>query len=301
VSFHPDITNLTRFSPHAYSELVALNALPEGAVPEPVYEKMKSEYTGVTDVDVFKIHYRYDGLTITGIIAAPQHSAENITPKHDLVLYNRGGSGNYGLLTLHTVMRQFIPLARAGYVVAGSNYRGNDGGDGKDEFGGRDVDDVFALHDIMRAHPLVNDAPCFTIGHSRGGMMTYLLMKYGLKMRAAVVLAGASDLMSTTDFREEMRERVYMRYIPDFEHRSTDALRERSAVCWPEQLTAPLLLMHGTNDNAVPHTQSEALATKLATLNKPHELVLFEQGNHALVRHWSEVQTRTHEWLKRYA
>lgn len=298
MSFHPRIVALTPFTPHAYENLMAMRALPVGAIPENVYAKMIREFNAVDDVNIERITYMHEGLKITGVVASPKAAAAKNT---DIIIYNRGGSGNYGLLALHTILRQFIPLARAGYVVSGSNYRGNDGGDGKDEFGGRDVDDVVTLHDITRAHPLVNDKPCFVIGHSRGGMMTYLLMKRGFPMRAAIAIAAVSDLFGSETFRQELRENVHKRYIPDFETNENEALQSRSAIYWPEKLNAPLLLLHGTKDEAVPYEQSVALAAKLQALHATHELVTYENGNHSLVRHWSEVSAQILDWLRRYA
>ncbi len=294
MSFHPDITHLEPFVPHNFDALTAMRAFPEGAMPEVAYQKICKNYAEVTDVSVQRITYTSDGLSITGIMAEPSS-----TPK-GIVIYNRGGSGNYGILTVHAVMRQFVPLARAGYLVVGSNYRGNDGGEGKDEFGGRDVGDIIALYNIAKAHPLADNKPPFIIGHSRGGMMTYLLLKRGLQARAAITIAAVADLRGWNQAHSEMRERVYKRFIPDFELHEETSLNERSALCWPEKISAPLLLLHGTGDDRVPHMQSEQLTAKLKQLGKPHALVLYEGGNHALTRHWEAVMQETLNWLLKH-
>ena len=287
MSFHQDIVAMTPFVPHAFADLVAMRAFPAGAIPEPVYQRLCEQYAALDDVEMSRIVYTNDGLHITGVIAAPKAQKPA-----GLIMYNRGGSGNFGLLAVHTLMRQFVPLVRAGYVVASSNYRGNDGGEGKDKFGGRDVDDVVKLHEIMRAHKLVDGKPCFVIGHSRGGMMTYLLMKRGLPMRAAIAIAAVSDLRGWNSIRPEIVENVYKRYIPGFEANEEALLAERSAICWP------LLLLHGTNDDRVPHDQSEKLAAKLTS---PYELVLFPGGNHTLTRDWPEVLRHSEDWMKLHA
>lgn len=297
MSFHPDIISRETFVPHSYEALEAVRAFRPEQLPEPAYEKMVNTYKQIDDVIVERITYMHDGLKITGITAVPNNAAANSC---DLVIYNRGGSGNYGILTVHTVLRQFVPLVRAGYVVTGSNYRGNDGSDGRDEFGGHDVDDVIALHNMMQQHPAVNDKPCFLIGASRGGMMTYLLIKHKLPVRAAVTIAAVSNQLNWESFRPEMHENVYKRFIPDFEKNEKEALRKRSAICWPEALNVPLLLLHGTSDSAVQHSQSEALAAVLKALNYPHELVLYEGGNHALTRDWADVSKRILDWLGTY-
>ncbi len=294
MSFHPDITHLEPFVPHNFDALTTMCAFPEGAMPEGAYQKICTAYEGVEDVSVQRITYQSDGLKITGIMAEPSGAPKGI------VIYNRGGSGNYGILTVHAVMRQFVPLARAGYLVIGSNYRGNDGGEGQDEFGGRDVGDIIALYNISKAHPLAGEKPPFIIGHSRGGMMANLLLKNGLQARAAIAIAAVSDVRGWNQTNSEMRERVYKRFIPNFEAREQEALTERSAVCWPEAISCPLLLLHGTGDDRVPHAQSEALANELKQLGKPHELVLYEGGNHALTRNWDAVMQETLNWLVKH-
>lgn len=280
-----------RFIPHDIAYLETIRAFPEGAIPHPVYEKHRQQYEESTDVTVERVTYEHDGLSITGLIATPQE------PPKAVVVYNRGGSGNFGILTLHTVIRQFLPLARAGYLVIGSNYRGNDGGEGRDEFGGRDVDDAIALYD-QAAPPALH---AYLIGHSRGCMESYLMLKKGFPARAMVGIAGVADALEWNNQRSQMRESVYKRLIPDFEAREHEALTERSAVYWPEKISCPLLLLHGTADDRVHHRQSEALAEKLEALGKPHKLVLYEGGNHALTRHWDDVMRRSIDWMESHA
>jgi len=267
MSFHSDIVSLEPFRPHALDDLTQMRAFPEGAMPEPAYKKLCEQYAAVEDVKIERIIYKNDWLNITGLIATPS------VPAKGVVVYNRGGSGNYGILTVHAVMRQFVLLARAGYLVVGSNYRGNDGSEGKDEFGGGDVDDAVKLHSIARAHPLATGGD-YLIGHSRGGMMCFLMLKRGFKADAAVALAPVCDIRGWK-IDESLHE-------------------DRSAVCWPERITTPTLLLHGTRDEAIPHSQSEMLDSLLTV---PHELHLYEGGNHALTRHWNDVMARQLAWL----
>jgi dipeptidyl aminopeptidase/acylaminoacyl peptidase len=294
MSFHPDIVSIAPFVPHDLAYLDRMRSFPEGAVPQMAYDKLIKQYNAASDIKIERIKYLSDNLNITGLIAAPVGRCKGV------VIYNRGGSGNYGMLTLHAIMRHFIPLARAGYFVIGSNYRGNDGGDGQDEFGGRDVDDVFKLHEIARAHPAASHPDNFLIGHSRGGMTSFLMLRRGFKARAAIGIAPVCDVREWNTPGNRMREIVYKRFIPGFLDDDEAALSARSVLDWPEAVTCPLLLLHGTKDEAVPHSQSLALSM---LLEKPeqHELVLYQGGNHALVRHWDDVTAKSLGWLEAYA
>lgn len=260
------------FIPHALSYLEEIRAFPQNAMPEPAYKKLCLQYAE-SPVKVERVTYENDGLSITGLMAAPQAKK----PK-GVVLYNRGGSGNYGILTVHAVMRQFIPLAKEGYLVIGSNYRGNDGGEGRDEFGGRDVDDALKLLDLTAPAGV----PRYLIGHSRGGMESFLMMKRGFTPNAAIALAPVCDVRG-------------WKMVPD------NLQEDRSAVCWPERISAPLLLMHGTKDEAVSHEHSEALSEMLSAVRVPHELHLFEGGNHALTRYWETVLEKSLAWMREHA
>jgi len=272
-----------RFIPHSLAQLEELKAFPPGAMPEVAYNKLVSQYEAVDDVTVERVTYEHDGLTMNGLISTPQG-----TPK-GTVIYNRGGSGNYGIHTVHAVMRQFVPFARAGYVVVGSNYRGNDGGEGKDEFGGRDVEDALALYELAKAK-----GPTHLIGHSRGGMQAFLMLKRGFEPNSLIAIAPVCDLIVWNQQDGRMREHVYKRYIPGFLDDEEGTLKARSVLEWPEAVQTPTLILHGTKDEAVPHSQSESLNTLLTNRREFH---LYEGGNHALTRHWDDVLERSLKWM----
>ncbi|MDZ7626696.1 MAG: prolyl oligopeptidase family serine peptidase [Ignavibacteriaceae bacterium] len=119
-----------------------------------------------------KITYLSDGLKVKGYISYPQKSDK----KYPCVIWNRGGIGNKGAIDAFTARGIFGQLSSWGYVVFATQYRGNDGGEGQDEFGGDDVDDVLNL--IPLADEIENaDTTKWGIeGWSRGGMMTYLAL-----------------------------------------------------------------------------------------------------------------------------
>lgn len=276
------------FIPDTLEQLTNDRVFPQ-ALPEAFYSKMLADYQAVEDVQTSHITYQSDGLKITGLMALPKL----ITPKkHPVLIYNRGGSREYGRLTLLSAMRSMIPFARAGYLVFASNYRGNNGSEGQEEFGGADVNDVLNLLEIAVGHEGFDGKNRFMLGHSRGGMMTYQAIKKGAKLNAAISLAGMADLFES---QSEPMIKLYEKLIPGFAENREQALAERSAIHWPEKITIPLLLLHGTADEAIHHTQSERLA---AALTSPSKLQLYEQGNHALVRQWDDVLIRSKQWLE---
>jgi dipeptidyl aminopeptidase/acylaminoacyl peptidase len=283
------------FIPHTLAHLTEKRVFPQ-PLPEVFYAKLETEYAEINDVDTQAITYESDGLRVTGLTCFPKNQPAAQLP---ILIYNRGGNREYGKLTLLSVMRSMVPFARAGYLVYASNYRGNGGGEGQEEFGGADVNDIVNLAAIAKTHPGWDGRNLFLIGHSRGGMMTALALKAGLAANAAVAIAGISDAREFMD-RKTMVENVFKKRIPGYEFNPQAALEARSPVCWPEAISAPLLLIHGDADKDVPPTHSTRLAVALARLQKPHELVIYEGGNHALLRHWDSVLERCLGWMLRH-
>jgi dipeptidyl aminopeptidase/acylaminoacyl peptidase len=269
------------FVPHSYQQLLDTQTFVP-PLPEKFYEGLVREYEAL-DVTTHRITYTSDGLNITGLCVMPTH----ISPKgHPVLIYNRGGKNEYGKLTLLSIMRSMAPFAQQGYLVFASNYRGNDGGEGADMFGGDDIHDVLELLALAKAHEGFDGRNVFMIGHSRGGMMTYLSLKHGAALNAAVSIAGISDV-----YRDG-----FTRAMPQ---NATETDRfNRSAQRWAAEIDTPLLLLHGTADDKVDASHSLELARLLGQIGRPHELELYEGGNHALVRQWDAVLTRISAWLE---
>ena len=148
----------------------------------------------VEKTTVEKITYLSDGLKIKGYIAYPKN-ADKIYPS---VIWCRGGFGNAGAVDEFNATGIFGQLASWGYVVFASQYRGNDGGEGEDEFGGSDVNDVLNLIPLAEEIPFADKNNWGIEGWSRGGMMTYLtLMKTDI-FKAAITIGGITDLQCAT-------------------------------------------------------------------------------------------------------
>jgi dipeptidyl aminopeptidase/acylaminoacyl peptidase len=283
------------YTPPSYEEMQQRHALMEGTT-EGMYATSVANMQRLSGVSVSAITYDSDGLAITGIEVLPTLANGEKIP---LMIYCRGGSGDYGMLSPGQVTALMAPFAtRMRLGVLASNYRGNGGSEGREEFGGADVHDVLNLLALGKQQPWWDGKNIFILGWSRGGMMTYLALKHGAVVNAAAVGAGVADLVDGASFRPEMEEKVYKRFIPEFATRGGEALRERSAICWPEALTAPLLIMHGDADDKVPVGQARALAQQLTALNKPVRYVEYAGGNHALKQHWKQWVDAVVAWFE---
>ena len=292
----PGLLSKEPFIPHTLEHLTAVNAFPN-PLPPAAYEKMLSAYRELEGVNLSRIAYNSDALAVTGLLAEPKHWEPR---SHPLMIYNRGGSREFGMLTLLSAQRSMIPFAKRGYIVAASNYRGNDGGEGREEFGGSDVHDVLNLIESMRSHPGFDGRNVVMVGHSRGAMMTYLAMRHGADIRAAAGLAGMADVLQTARERPDIEANVFRRLIGVDDGQIEKAYVDRSAVYWADELSAPIQLHHGDADNRVDVSQSHHLANALHKAGKTCELHVYPGDNHALLRNWDLVTDRIYHWMERF-
>ncbi len=292
----PGIIAQEPFVPHTLDYLTRMHAFPN-PLPEAFYDKLQKEYQAVNDVRLSRIVYDSDSLEVTGLFAEPQSISQGT---HPLLIYNRGGSREFGMLTLYAAMRSMIPYARKGYLVAASNYRGNDGGQGHEEFGGKDVDDILNLIELAKQHPGFDGRNVYMIGHSRGAMMMYLAIRKGADLKAAAGLAGMADVLQTASDRPDIEDSVFRRLIPAAEADTKQAYINRSVMYWADEIGVPLQLHHGDADNRVDVKQSQLLAEKMHEAGKTCELHVYPGDNHALLRNWDSVVTHTLNWMERF-
>lgn len=245
----------------------------------------RSRYEGAQQrLDCHAIRYDSDGLAIMGWMAAPRDAGNGKLP---VIIFNRGGNGGFGALKFADLFSHVFPLAEQGFLVLASQYRGVSDADpakfGEDEFGGADVEDVRRLIALVRELPNADADNIFLLGFSRGVMQGYLAARHHDDIRAMAMVNGVVDLEADLAYRPEM-EKVYRARIPGYAENKVEALRERSALAWAEDLpkSAPILLMHGSDDQHVAPDNGPKMKQRLDALHHPNRLVMFEGEDHFL-------------------
>lgn len=242
--------------------------------------------------------YEVDGIEVHGYVIKPKVVKSELP----VLIFNRGGNGNFGKIYFPNMFINLFPIANAGFVIIGSNYRGTFSKNTLlDEFGGKDVNDVIALLDFISNIEGADEERIGMYGDSRGGMQTHLALKKTGKVKAIATIAGATDLLQELDFRPFM-EQIYKRQIPNYEKNKVAELKKRSVLTWVDELSQniPILLLHGEDDKRVSVNDSIQLAIKLTKYNIPHKLVVYPADNHGLSLNKEKANKELVSWFQKY-
>ncbi len=259
--------------------------------------RWKEKYRYLDSIHVYRISYLSDGLKINGLLAMPKKQG-----KYPCVIFNRGGNRNFGSLKAYHGAFTLGQIAKEGYVVIASQYRGNGGSEGTEEYGGQDVNDVVILTEVLEEIEQADAQKIGMYGWSRGGMMTYIALTRTSKIKAAVVGGAVSDLYENIVDRPEMEKGVLSELIPNYQLNKEDELNKRSAVKWVDRFPkdVPILMLHGNADWRVKPYHSLKLAMKFDDYRIPYRLIVFEGGDHGISEHKKEVNYQVISWFDRY-
>jgi dipeptidyl aminopeptidase/acylaminoacyl peptidase len=274
-------------SPHIPQDLNALKDS-NGKIVEVIPVNVTSKRSFKTDC--YKIKYLSDGLYVVGFVVKPKGDGS----KFPVIIFNRGGNREFGKIT-EEKLTYLSYLSSKGYVILASQYRGNDGGWGREEFGGKDVNDVSNIIKLAKSLPFVNPSKIVMLGYSRGGMMTCLAIKHGADIKAAAIVGGLTDVEQAYNRDEGMKRVIRVLVGTD-----KSEWEKRSAVYWPEKIDVPLLILHGENDWRAKPSQVIKLSEKLTEEGKVNKLVIYPKGDHGLNTHQSARDREIFKWFDKY-
>lgn len=240
------------------------------------------------------ITYISDGLKVKGYASYPK----NPKGKIPCIIWNRGGYKDKGAIDLFTASGMFGQIASWGYLVLASQYRGNSGGEGEEELGGGDVNDILNLIPLADEFEFADRNNWGMEGWSRGGMMTFLALMKNPSFKCAVLSGAITNIKHYAD--ENPKTKEFYKTIWG-EKNYSSFIEDRTIINKVEKLPQiPYLIMHGGNDETVPAHQSIEFAKKLAGMNYPLRFILFENGDHFLKTHRKETEQLRKFWFDKY-
>ncbi len=247
-------------------------------------------------VQMFELSYTSEGLNIKGYLALPPAESSGSYPG---LIFNRGGVGPRGALVAESAWVYAGLYASWGYVCVASNYRGQGGSEGLEEWGAGDVADAMHLIPFLHSLGYVDMSRLGLVGGSRGGMMAYMMLRMSNVFRAAITI-GAPTILHRIDEHTYIRK-TFAKYVQD--HPNVDAeLRKRSVAAWADELckTTPLLLLHGSGDRRVAAEHSLQLALELQRTLQPYKLIIYDNADHVLAGQREQSNRDIRQWLDHY-
>lgn len=221
-------------------------------------------------IELFLITYYCKGLRVKGYLAYPKEEG-----CYDGFLYLRGGIKNVGKVRIGRI----IQFASEGFVVMAPFYRGNQGGEGNEDFAGDDRYDAIASYKVLEQHPKVNPNRIHAFGFSRGGVMALLTGIYETNICSVVSWGGVSDMSLTYVERKDLR-RMMKRVIGGTPTKYPERYRYRTPLYELEKIEAPVLIIHGEKDKNVSVEHSYRLEKRLKELGKSVTSRYFKQFTH---------------------
>ncbi len=257
-------------------------------------EVYKSNYKHVDSLNFYGFDYQSpDDLTIRGFMVAPKRKGN-----FPVIVFNRGGNNNYGAITFGFMVEFLGRIANKGYIVIGSQLRGGTDSSNKDEFGGKEIQDVTALFDIINLLPNANKEDINMIGWSRGVLTNFQVLKKTNKINRCISIAGFADLSKT--HRPEMFK-VYRNCIPNYEKDSIGKLKQRSSLLAIDSIqnkNVKHFIVHGTKDERVKVENAYWLYDKLNDKKMPTKLQIYQNGTHGLEDETDDLCKKIVDFLK---
>jgi dipeptidyl aminopeptidase/acylaminoacyl peptidase len=241
-------------------------------------------------VRLYVVTYLSQGLRVKGLLAEPCKEG-----KHDGFLYLRGGIKSVGMVRSGRI----IQFASQGFVVFAPFYRGNQGGEGNEDFAGEDREDAVSAFRFLQEHPNVFHDRIHIFGFSRGGIMgiwTAIEMKH--EASSFVSWGGVSDVAATYSERKDLR-RMMKRVIGGNPEKVPDAYDYRCPFQKLHEMKAPVLLIHGLLDQNVSIEHSYRLERALTKHGIPVTTWYKPKFTHYFPpRENRQIVKKLTEWMK---
>jgi dipeptidyl aminopeptidase/acylaminoacyl peptidase len=212
--------------------------------------------------------------------------------KYPLLVFPHGGvHGNFSTYYTH-IVREMIAQ---GYIVIAPEYRGSTGyGQGmyeKIDYGGREIEDVFAARNYMiENYRFIDKDRIGIIGWSHGGLIALMnIFNHPKAFKVAYAGVPVSDLIARMGYMTDDYRALYSAkyHIGKTANENVEEYKRRSPAWNTHKFqNTPLLIHTNTNDDDVNVLEVEHLIQALKAENKKFEYKIFKDapGGHSFNR-----------------
>ncbi|MBT3338403.1 MAG: alpha/beta fold hydrolase [Anaerolineae bacterium] len=275
---------------------------------------IEEELTPGSNYSRYYASYQSEGLTIYGLLTVP--NGEKPATGWPVIVFNHGYIPPDVYKTTERYVAYVDMLARNGYIVFRTDYRGHDRSEGeaRGPYGNPDYTiDVLNAVAAIKQFPDANPERIGMWGHSMGGYITLRSMVVSPDIKAGVIWAGV--VVSYPDLLTKWRRGDGASPIPtprpgswrltifdtygSFEENPEfwSAISSNSYVA---DISGPIQLHHGSADKDVPLEFSEILFYELLEAEQFVELYKYEGDNHNISNNFNLAMERTIEFFDRY-
>ena len=224
-----------------------------------------------------------------------------------MIIFNHGYIPPAQYRTTERYVAYVDALARHGYIVFKSDYRGHGSSQGQPSSGYGTPDytvDVLNALSTLKQFAGADPTRVGFWGHSMGGHLTLRSLVISHDIKAAAIWAGVvapyRDLLnwhpppadsSPAALNASWRVDFVKQFgTPDQNPAFWDAISPNAFL---KDVTAPVQMHHGTADADVPLAFSQTLLQELTGLNKSAELFTYPGDNHNISNNFSTAMTRS--------
>lgn len=292
----PDVRVFTVSDPQHASNL----AVAQGDTLQRITHEGEDQLAKIALGEMRAVHWTSkEGIPLEGILTFPS----DYQPGHayPFMVLPHGGPEANDLLYFDWFTRI---ISGMGYIILQPEYRGSTGY-GSDflnaiyqHFGDRAYRDVGSATDYAIAQGWADPKRLAIFGWSAGGFMTSWTVTQTNRYKAAIEGAGITDWLSFM-WTSDIQQFDYDQRWPD---KDPDAFLPFSAAMHSENVSTPLLILHGAADQRVPTYQGRELFEVLAARGKTTRMVTYPGSPH-FPTVWEQRQDVFREiaaWLARY-
>ena len=252
--------------------------------------------------------YKSEGLKIYALLTVPMGPK----PKTGwpVIIFNHGFIPPAQYRTTERYVAYVEALARNGYIVFKSDYRGHGSSEGRATGGEASPDYTIDVLNAVSSMQRYQDADPNRIGmwgHSMGGMATLRAMVVSKDIKAGVIWAGVvasyPDLLSqwrhpSSGGSRRWRDDLILQYgTPEQNPQFWASISLNSYL---GDLSGPLQLHHSTGDSEVPFEFSETLNQQVKAAGKTAEFCSYPGDDHNIANSFGLAMQRSIQFFDKY-